>query len=132
MDLQRTYQNKPELKDQRRFLRQNNTGAESILWQHIRNRQLGCKFRRQFGVLNFIVDFYCHELRLIVELDGWTHDSEKTKQHDVVRQRLLESDGYKIIRFTNEQVFGDIEKLLEDITGKCKKRERELERNARE
>jgi len=113
-------------KDSRRTLRQQATLAEDILWRFLRNSQLGFKFRRQFDIQSFIVDFYCHSLRLAIELDGWTHDGEKTKQRDNIKQQVLEKAGCKVIRFKNEEIYGDIEKTLNEITLTCKVRAKEL------
>jgi very-short-patch-repair endonuclease len=118
----RTYQNHPRQKDVRKFLRRQATTAEKILWKFVRRDGLGYTFRRQFGIGHFIVDFYCHSLRLVIELDGFTHDSEKTQEKDRVKQEFLEKSGYTVIRFTNEEVYGDIEKLLNKIQDACKER----------
>lgn len=115
----RTYQNEPRLKEIRRFLRSEANTAEQILWKYIRNKQLGHKFRRQFSIGNFVVDFYCHEFCLVIEVDGWSHDFEKTKVKDIRKQNFLESHRYHILRIPNEEVFGDIEKLLTKIQDTC-------------
>ncbi len=115
MVIKRTYQNNPTLKDTRRFLRSEANSAEKILWKFIRGNQLGYKFRRQFSIGNFIVDFYCHELKLVVELDGWTHESAKTKIKDKIKQQFLESNGYKVFRLTNEEMFGDPQVFLKKL-----------------
>lgn len=122
----KSFQNKRELKPFRRFLRRNATTAEKILWKFIRNKQLGYKFRFQFSIGNVIVDFYCHSARLVVELDGWTHDSQKTKLKDLQKQRFLETQGYKVIRFTNEDIFARLDKVLEEIKNACIIRASEL------
>ena len=122
MSYQPTYQNVPHLKDIRRSLRSNATTAEKILWQYLRREQLGYKFRRQFSIGNFVVDFYCHVARLVIELDGWTHNSDRTKMKDVAKQEFLETKGHKVIRFTNEEMFGDIEPVLRKIKSICNER----------
>lgn len=109
------YKNSNRLKEVRQFLRANGTVAEKILWKFIRKNQLGYKFRRQFSIENFVADFCCEEVKLVIELDGWTHDSEKTRVKDEYKQAALEAKGYKVIRFTNEQIYGDIEKILKVI-----------------
>ena len=119
--------NRADVKTSRRTLCQNATAAEEILWRFIRNGQLGYKFRRQFDIKSFIADFYCHELKLVIELDGWTHESDKIKQRDALKQRVLENMGTKVIRFTNEQIYGDIEKVLNEISAICKERVKELQ-----
>ena len=122
MSLERTYQNHPILKAYRKFLRGQGTLAERTLWKYLRRNQLGFKFRRQFSIENIIADFYCHELRLIIELDGWTHESEKSEKRDIMKERVLESKNYRVIRFTNEEIYGDIEKVINSITRACEGR----------
>lgn len=115
MDKKYHYKNSHKLEEVRKFLRMNATGAEKILWTHVRGKQLGYKFRRQYSIGNYVVDFCCEQAKVVVELDGWTHDSEKTKLKDKNKQVYLESLGYKVLRFTNEQVYGDVEKVLDEI-----------------
>lgn len=117
--INRTYQNDPRLKDVRKFLRHNPVKAEEVLWNHLRRCQIGYKFRRQFSIGNFVVDFYCHSLKLGIELDGWTHESEKIRQKDQIKQNFLEVNGYCVLRIKNEEVFGDISKLLKKIKYVC-------------
>src|SRR5690606_25291270 len=82
-----------------RQLRQKGTRAEALLWEHLRDRQLhGAKFRRQAVIGRFIVDFYCHEHRLVVELDGAVHDQPDIAAHDAERQEQLEAQGYRVLR----------------------------------
>ncbi|MEK7680483.1 MAG: endonuclease domain-containing protein [Patescibacteria group bacterium] len=119
MKVKRTYQNELALKDVRRFLRSEGTSAEKFLWKYIRGNQLGYKFRRQFSIGNFVADFYCHELKLIIELDGWTHDSLLAKNKDKRKQNFLEARGYYVVRFTNEDVYGDVGNLFERIKKAC-------------
>lgn len=126
MPNRKPFPNNPKQKDTRRFLRQHATPAEEILWRHLRNNQSGHKFRRQFSLLGFIADFYCHALRLVIEVDGWTHDFEKTQNRDRIKQATLERAGYKVIRFRNEEVYGDIEVLLNAIDAACRVRAEEL------
>jgi cyclase len=70
-----------------------------------------------------VADFYCHELKLIIELDGWTHDSLLTKDKDKRKQNFLEAQGYCVVRFRNEEVYGDIGKLLDRIKKVCDARQ---------
>jgi very-short-patch-repair endonuclease len=119
MIIDRTYQNKPALKNIRRFLRSEANSAEQILWRYIRKNQLGYKFRRQFSIGNFVADFYCHELKLVIELDGWTHEFDKAKVTDKNKQQFLESKGYRVFRLANEELFEDPEIFLERITSIC-------------
>ncbi len=105
-----------------RQLRRNSTNAEKIFWNSVRNRKfLGKKFNRQFPIfydLNgkesfFIADFYCHEEKLIIEIDGKIH--EKQIEKDLKRTEILNSLGYKVIRFNNEEIESDVEKVLGKI-----------------
>ncbi len=102
-----------------RDLRQRETTAESLLWEQIRERRLdGLKFRRQYPVPDtvYVVDFYCHESRLIVELDGPIHEQQQPA--DSARQQHLESLGYHILRFSNAQVFTGLDSVLTTILDK--------------
>ena len=101
------------------FLRRNETIAEKLLWEKLRNNQLeGLKFRRQHPVNIYIADFYCHKFKLIIELDGDYHNQEEQKQKDEVRTEVLRLNGLKIIRFKNEEVEQDINQVLITIKNK--------------
>jgi very-short-patch-repair endonuclease len=103
---------------QRRYLRQNSTTSEKIIWQKLRNRQVGkFKFKRQYNIGKFIVDFYCDEIKLIIEIDGDVHAYQK--EHDKKRQIFLENRGLKIIRYTNYEVRTNLVGVLEDILRRC-------------
>ncbi len=92
-------------------LRQNMTPAEKILWEHLRAKRFnGLKFRRQQIIEGFIVDFYCHSLGLVIELDGEIHG--KQIEYDPERDKILSSKQLTILRFTNQQVTENIESLL--------------------
>ncbi|MBW4622225.1 MAG: endonuclease domain-containing protein [Cyanosarcina radialis HA8281-LM2] len=104
----------PEIELNARNLRQNLTPAEQILWQHLRNRKLhGLKFRRQHPIGRFIVDFYCPEYRLIVELDGEIHDRQV--EYDMARTEQLQADGDRVLRFQNQEVLDRLSWVLEQI-----------------
>ncbi len=109
------YQNKSSFIEKRRDLRRNQTKAERELWLKIRNSQLGVKFRRQYNIDYYIVDFYCHELGLIIELDGWVHGEDEQKKKDKQREEYLKNKGYKILRYRNEQIKDDFEAVIQDI-----------------
>jgi len=113
------YKNTRRLKEIRQSLRANAPTAEKILWRYLRNNQLGYKFRRQFSIGNVVVDFCSEQLKLAIEVDGWTHDYENTQAKDLVKQKFLEDSGYKVIRFKNERVFGDIGIVLDEIKKIC-------------
>lgn len=100
------------LKDRARSLRRNSTDAEQKLWQCLRNRQLaGAKFRRQVQIGNYIVDFLCPVARLIVELDGGQHRPED----DAERTAFLEAQGFRLIRFWNNDVLCNLAGVLQVI-----------------
>ena len=96
-------------------LRENMTHAELVLWEYVRQRPLGFKFRRQHPLGIYVVDFYCHQLKLIIEVDGSVHDLKEVQEADLVRQRQLEIDGLKVIRFTNEEILKTKEVVIERI-----------------
>lgn len=96
-------------------LRNNVTEAENLLWQVISNKQLGVKFRRQHPISCFIADFYCHEVKLIIELDGSIHDLPEVSNNDIERQRIIEQFGIKIIRFKNTELYNNLDSVLEKI-----------------
>ncbi|MFN3772680.1 endonuclease domain-containing protein [Cloacibacterium normanense] len=101
------------------LLRRNETIAEKLLWEKLRNNQLeGLKFRRQHPVNIYIADFYCHKFKLIIEIDGDYHDQEEQKQKDEVRTEVLRLNDLKIIRFKNEEVEQDINQVLTTIKNK--------------
>src|ERR1043165_8170028 len=93
----------PALKELARKLRKESTKGEVLLWKQIRNKALGIGFHRQVPIDNYIVDFYCHELSLAIEIDGQSHDESRFAR-DLQRQRRLESLGVRVVRFTEQQV----------------------------
>ena len=105
----------PKLKDHARELRANSTDAEKALWQKIRGQQLGARFRRQHIIEPFIVDFYCVEVKLAIELDGGQHGEAKDKRYDEQRARYLESMGIFILRFWNNDVLRNIDGVMSAI-----------------
>ena len=106
------------IKQNRHFrseLRNNLTEPEKILWQRIRSKQLGTKFRRQHGIGDYIVDFYCPEKRLVIELDGDSHYNTDTQEHDRKRDDFMRSLGLQVIRFTNQDIMKNLDAVLEVI-----------------
>ncbi|MEO8608587.1 MAG: primosomal protein N' [Chloroflexota bacterium] len=102
-----------KLKPLARQMRHAPTPAEDMLWQQLRRKQLGFTIRRQHAIGRFITDFYCAEAKLIIEVDGEIHDY--TQEEDALRQEILESLGYKVIRFKNESVFSSLDIVLKSI-----------------
>ena len=99
-----------------RALRWKQTAAEKRLWFLLRGKKLGgYKLRRQHVILNYIVDFFCFSEKLIIELDGPIHNSQKAKEYDQRREALLKANGYRILRFKNAEVFQNEEKVLSTI-----------------
>lgn len=99
------------------------TETESFLWNYISGNQIyGARFRRQHPVLYFIADFYCHRAKLIIEIDGGYHLEPDQYQYDIDRDEELNLLGLKVLRFSNEQVMFETEKVLQIINEEVKKR----------
>lgn len=96
-------------------LRNRVTESESLLWEHLKGKQLGLKFRRQHPIANFIADFYCHEIKLVIELDGSIHQLPEILANDIERQKQLESFGITVIRFTNKELQHNLNAVLNKI-----------------
>jgi len=103
----------PHLKDDRKRLLQNMTPAETVLWEYLKSNKLGVRFRRQHIVANFIPDFVALSCKLIIEVDGEIHNFQK--EYDEDRTFLLQERGFRVIRFKNEEVMNNIEKVIETI-----------------
>ncbi len=101
-----------------RAMRREPTKAENLLWQRLRRRQVGdYKFRRQHPIGRYIVDFYCHEARLIIEVDGDVHAFQEA--YDAERAAWLEGQGYQLVRFSNLDVLQNLAGVLEAIYATC-------------
>jgi len=107
--------NKKETKNIRRLLRAQPISAERQVWQRIRRRQLGYRFNRQYGIGNYVVDFYCAEKKLIIEIDGATHSSEQEIKKDLEREGYLKNLGLNIKRYTNRDVFDNLGSVIDSI-----------------
>ena len=108
--------NRKYLQGFRRLLRKRMTPAEAFLWSHIKARQLGNRrFNRQFSIANYIVDFYCHQERLVIELDGAVHFSLSAQERDRIRDNRLQNLGYTVLRFENKMVFEQLPFVLAEI-----------------
>ncbi len=105
----------PRLKEVARELRKNPTLGEKILWREIRRKQLGYEFHRQMPIDEYIVDFYCHELMLAIEVDGISHETEEAKAKDAERQDRLERWGVSFLRFSDEAVMSRLDWVVREI-----------------
>ena len=99
-------------------LRSNLTHAETLLWGYLKTKPSGYKFRIQHPIGVYIADFYCHKLKLVIEVDGSIHNEQGVKENDHIRQKIIEAEGIKVIRFTNRQIeYGleDVIKLIQPL-----------------
>jgi very-short-patch-repair endonuclease len=109
---------KASLTRRARELRKNSTAAERLLWNSLRAGQVaGLKFRRQQPVGHYVVDFFCASKRLVIELDGQSHEDKA--HYDASRQHYLESQGLQVIRFYNDEILNDMGGVLEKILAFC-------------
>ena len=105
----------------RRKLRQNSTPAEKILWSKLRRKNLGYKFRRQHSIGNYIVDFYCSEVKLIIEIDGEPHLQKNIRSQDNFRDAFCMAIDRTVLRFSNDDVLNRIDWVVEQIQTHCMK-----------
>lgn len=103
------------MKEKRKKLRNNATPQEIMLWVHLKSRNLGYKFQRRHSLENYIVDFYCREKKLIIEIDGIQHDDQSDKIYDEKRTKYFESLGYDVLRFWNNEINTNIGGVLQKI-----------------
>jgi very-short-patch-repair endonuclease len=110
------YYDGPRRLTKARELRRTQTKAEKLLWDHVRNRQLGgFKIRRQHFLNEIIIDFYCSEKRLCIEIDGPYHNVSPAQESDKLRDDELEGHGFTVLRFQNDEVLFDMNRVLNDI-----------------
>jgi very-short-patch-repair endonuclease len=108
--------NRSYLRARRKALRRKMTPAEAFLWTHLKRKQLGGrKFRRQHSIFNYIVDFYCAQEKLIIELDGAVHMNPRAMEYDRHRTEVLERNGFRLLRFENRMVFDQLPSVLMEI-----------------
>ena len=101
-------------------MRTNATDAEHLMWQLLRNKRfMNLKFRRQHVIKPYIVDFYCHEIGLVIELDGGQHNTNDGKEYDADRTKFLEALGLTVVRYWNHDVLSRTDVVLEDLWLKC-------------
>ena len=109
--------NKSEEKEKRRRLRSDMPAAENVVWSRLRRKLVcGYKFRRQYSVGPYVIDFYCPALRLAVEIDGESHFVTGGNDYDEQRQAFIESFGIRFLRFTNRDVYDNLAGVLETIS----------------
>ncbi|MFI8033616.1 endonuclease domain-containing protein [Acinetobacter sp. ABJ_C3_5] len=103
-----------------KVMRSNATDAEHLMWQLLRaKRFMNLKFRRQHVIAPYIVDFYCHELGLVIELDGSQHATDDGKEYDAERTKFLEALGLSVVRYWNHDVLNQANVVLEDLWQIC-------------
>ena len=112
----------PRLKDFSRQLRQGGIMAEALLWKQLKARQIGFQFNRQKPILNYIADFYCKEVGVVVEIDGSSHDTPEAQLNDKERDRQMRVIGLEIIRVSDRDVLRDAVRVAEFIMEECEKR----------
>jgi very-short-patch-repair endonuclease len=99
-----------------RKLRKEQTDAEALLWHLLRGRRFcGFKFRRQYPIGGYILDFYCHEAGLAIEIDGGGHNAAEKRRYDDERTKAIEGMGIRLIRFCNHELLNSLEAVLEEI-----------------
>jgi len=103
------------LYERRKELRNSPTQSEDILWQFLRGKKLGVKFRRQHSIGGYILDFYCIEKKLVIEIDGEIHNKPENKEYDDIRDKFFIDLGFMVLRFTNSEVENNIVGVLEQI-----------------
>ena len=111
---------KTTIKDKVRYLRKDGTKTEKILWEELRNNNLGIKFRRQHPIDMFIIDFYAPSIKLAIELDGSIHKIKENREYDTKRTQYLESKDIKILRFWNSGIENNLKNTLIIIKEKIK------------
>ena len=101
-------------------LRQNMTKAEKMLWERLRkNQMMGLRFKAQHPIDTFIADFYCHKLKLVIEVDGEIHERKEQRDYDLGREGALRELGLTVIRFTNGEIYEDLDGVMEEIRRQC-------------
>lgn len=105
----------PVLREKAKALRNNSTLGEILLWQQLKNKAMGFQFNRQVPIDHYIVDFFCPDLMLAIEVDGDSHDFEEIEQNDRIRQNKLESLGINFLRIDDRDVKRDIDNVIREI-----------------
>ena len=110
--------------EKRRSLRKNMTFCKKIVWSNLRKRQLGYSFLSQYSIDHFVIDFYCPELKLAVEVDGESHNNSGQREYDIKRQKYLEEFNIKFVRIKDEDLLGNPNQALTKIEDAIKLREK--------
>ncbi len=114
------YGAKPDIFEKANILRGNMTQSELLLYDRLRKNQIkGLRFKAQHPIGQFIVDFYCHKLKLVIEVDGSIHEDLDVIEHDANRTFELEKFGLKIFRFNNSEIINDIDSVIKEIEDIC-------------
>jgi very-short-patch-repair endonuclease len=109
-------------RNKRKLLRSRATSAEQKLWRHLKSKQSGAKFRRQYSVDAYVLDFYSAQLRLAIEIDGDSHFTAEAMTYDRERTAYIEGFGIEVMRFTNLEIVDNIEGVLEKIETAIKRK----------
>ena len=124
------YNAKPHIFEKAKALRNNLTEAELKLWEYLKGKKiLGLRFRPQHPVDIFIADFYCHPIKLVIEVDGGIHKTKDQIEYDIGRTGELNYWGIEVIRFTNEEIENNISNVIKRIELVCRKRQSELRKS---
>jgi very-short-patch-repair endonuclease len=122
------YNAKPIIFERAKAMRENMTQTEKAVWELLKSKNmLGLRFKPQHPIDIFIADFYCHQLKLVIEIDGGIHKSVDQREYDIGREAELEHWGIKVIRFTNEEVENNITDIQNEIEQICSGRRSELQ-----
>jgi very-short-patch-repair endonuclease len=111
--------NQSSQKQKRIDLRKAMTSAEGIVWSRIRNHRIGYKFRRQFSIGSYVADFYCSELKLVVEIDGGQHFEDYAIEYDNARTKYFNDLGISVVRYTNADVRRNFISVVDDLMRQC-------------
>jgi very-short-patch-repair endonuclease len=108
--------NKSSMLDRRRELRRNATKSEELLWSYVRREQrMGTKVKRQYSIQGFVIDFYAPSVKLAIEVDGASHDLPFARGRDEVRQKMIEEYAIQFLRFSDKEIFDDLDRVLQDV-----------------
>ena len=122
------YNASPIIFERANTLRNKMTTAETKLWEYLRGRRiLNLRFRAQHPLNKFIADFYCHSLKLIIEVDGDIHKSKEQREYDIGREAEIDGLGIKVIRFKNDEIENSINLVIDKNKKECALRSQELE-----